>query len=109
MYIYIVYIYIVYIYIVYIYIVYIYIVYIYIVKMINIKVGYSNCKDHLNILLQTIPYIMSVRKRVNIAMELMPAPRLIFLDEPTSGLDSTAALNLVTTLLKLAREMNVRQ
>jgi len=42
------------------------------------------------------------RKRVNVAIELVADPSLIFLDEPTSGLDSTAALELMQCLHRLS-------
>ena len=44
------------------------------------------------------------RKRVNIGIELVADPCLLFLDEPTSGLDSTTATALCQTLKKIARE-----
>jgi ABC-type multidrug transport system ATPase subunit len=42
------------------------------------------------------------RKRVNLAMELLSDPDLLFLDEPTSGLSSQDALTIMTMLRKLA-------
>ena len=41
------------------------------------------------------------RKRVNIAMELITEPRLLFLDEPTSGLDATSTLEILQILRSL--------
>ncbi|CAD7971921.1 unnamed protein product [Amoebophrya sp. A120] len=41
------------------------------------------------------------KKRVNIGLELVSYPRVLFLDEPTSGLDSTAALEVARCLAKL--------
>jgi ABC transport system ATP-binding/permease protein len=38
------------------------------------------------------------RKRVNVAMELVAEPRLIFLDEPTSGLDPGLDLEMMSLL-----------
>jgi len=43
------------------------------------------------------------RKRVNIGMELVANPSLLFLDEPTSGLDSTTAMEVVGALKEVAR------
>jgi len=42
------------------------------------------------------------RKRVNIGIELVADPSLIFLDEPTSGLDSTVSLELMQCLRRLS-------
>lgn len=42
------------------------------------------------------------RKRVNIAVELLADPRLLFLDEPTSGLDPGLEKKMMHTLRRLA-------
>jgi ABC transport system ATP-binding/permease protein len=42
------------------------------------------------------------RKRVNLAMELLSDPPILFLDEPTSGLAATDALMVMKVLRKLA-------
>jgi len=47
------------------------------------------------------------RKRVNIGMELVARPKVLFLDEPTSGLDSVTSLILAQLLRKLARQMGI--
>src|SRR5690606_7194250 len=44
------------------------------------------------------------RKRVNIAMELVTDPVLLFLDEPTSGLAADDTTSLVDLLARLAQE-----
>ena len=44
------------------------------------------------------------RKRVALAMELIPNPSILFLDEPTSGLDTVNAYNVVSLLSELAHE-----
>eukprot|EP00397_Hematodinium_sp_SG-2012_P006665 GEMP01006699.1.p1 GENE.GEMP01006699.1~~GEMP01006699.1.p1 ORF type:complete len:846 (+),score=147.35 GEMP01006699.1:213-2750(+) len=41
------------------------------------------------------------KKRVNIGMELVIYPRILFMDEPTTGLDSTAALQVARCLQRL--------
>ena len=42
------------------------------------------------------------RKRVNIAIELITQPSLLFLDEPTSGLDAISTLQIMNLLRDLA-------
>lgn len=44
------------------------------------------------------------RKRVALAMELIPNPSILFLDEPTSGLDTVNAYNVVSLLSDLAHQ-----
>ncbi|CAB3987012.1 ABC transporter, ATPbinding domain containing [Paramuricea clavata] len=44
------------------------------------------------------------RKRVNIGMELIADPTLLFLDEPTSGLDSTSSLSVLKSLRAVAEQ-----
>ena len=44
------------------------------------------------------------RKRVNIGMEIVADPSVLFLDEPTSGLDSSTSLELCEILKCLAKE-----
>ena len=46
------------------------------------------------------------RKRVNICLELIADPPVIFLDEPTSGLDAYTAEILVSKLNELAKQFN---
>jgi ABC-type multidrug transport system ATPase subunit len=43
------------------------------------------------------------RKRLNVALELLTRPRLLFLDEPTSGLDPAAEGRLMHLLKELSR------
>ena len=44
------------------------------------------------------------RKRVNVAIELLASPAILFLDEPTAGLDSATERQLVECLKRLARQ-----
>ncbi|TPX56194.1 hypothetical protein PhCBS80983_g04712 [Powellomyces hirtus] len=47
------------------------------------------------------------RKRVNIGMELVAAPSVLFLDEPTSGLDSATSFEVCQLLHTIAREQSM--
>jgi ABC-type multidrug transport system ATPase subunit len=47
------------------------------------------------------------RKRVNIGMELVADPSVLFLDEPTSGLDSTTAYEVCALLSEIAKKQNM--
>ncbi len=42
------------------------------------------------------------KRRVNIGIELVASPSVLFLDEPTTGLDSTTALSVMEALRKVA-------
>ena len=42
------------------------------------------------------------RRRLNVGIELMGQPAILFCDEPTSGLDSSTSLELITTLRRIA-------
>ena len=42
------------------------------------------------------------RKRVNIGIELVAAPVVLFLDEPTSGLDSSSSADVMLALRKVS-------
>ena len=43
------------------------------------------------------------KKRLNVAIEMIKNPRMLFLDEPTTGLDSFQALSVVIMLKSLAK------
>jgi len=42
------------------------------------------------------------RKRVNIGMELITSPSMLFLDEPTTGLDASTSMNVLRILKRLS-------
>lgn len=47
------------------------------------------------------------KKRVNIGLELMRKPSVLFLDEPTSGLDASSAMSVMHSLSKLVRNQGM--
>jgi len=47
------------------------------------------------------------RKRVNIGMELVADPNILFLDEPTSGLDSSTSFEVCSLLNEIAKKQNM--
>jgi ABC-type multidrug transport system ATPase subunit len=42
------------------------------------------------------------KKRLSIAIEVLPGPSLLFLDEPTTGLDAASSLMVLQLLRELA-------
>jgi ABC-type multidrug transport system ATPase subunit len=42
------------------------------------------------------------RKRVNVGLELVADPIMLFLDEPTSGLDSTSSKMVISALQQVS-------
>ncbi|KAF9884887.1 hypothetical protein FE257_000954 [Aspergillus nanangensis] len=47
------------------------------------------------------------KRRVSVASQLITCPKILFLDEPTSGLDSTASLEVISYVKKLAVANNL--
>lgn len=72
-----------------------------IASAVNEVLGSVDLSQHANKLIRQLSG--GQRKRVNIAMELLAQPRLLFLDEPTSGLDPGLDLEIMTLLRNWAR------
>ena len=58
----------------------------------------GNFKDAVVGLLGVIEMSTEQRKRLTIAVELVPNPSIIFMDEPTSGLDARAVAIVMRTM-----------
>ncbi|KAL6968821.1 ATP-binding cassette sub- G member 1, partial [Sarracenia purpurea var. burkii] len=43
------------------------------------------------------------KRRVNICIEILTRPKLLFLDELTNGLDSAASYHVMSRIIKLAQ------
>jgi ABC-2 type transport system ATP-binding protein len=52
-------------------------------------------------------YSGGMRRRLDLALALVHAPRILFLDEPTTGLDPTSRADLWEEVARLAREQGV--
>ena len=63
-------------------------------------IGYKQCVSLL--IGASVTCSGGQRKRVNIGLELVSKPSLLFMDEPTSGLDATAATDILTALKRQA-------
>lgn len=48
------------------------------------------------------------RKRVNVGLELVADPVMLFLDEPTSGLDSTSSKMVISALQEVSTCLHCR-
>lgn len=74
------------------------------VERLIIRMGLAGVRDSLIGGEQVRGVSGGQRKRVNIAIELLTEPPLLFLDEPTSGLDATSTLEVLTVLRQLSDE-----
>ncbi len=72
------------------------------VEHVMIRMGLANIRDSIIGDEQVRGISGGQRKRVNIALELLTEPSLLFLDEPTSGLDGTSTLEILQILRSLA-------
>ena len=72
------------------------------VEHVMIRMGLANIRDSIIGDEQVRGISGGQRKRVNIALELITEPSLLFLDEPTSGLDGTSTLEILQILRSLA-------
>eukprot|EP00124_Ichthyophonus_hoferi_P000453 Ihof_evm5s17 gene=Ihof_evmTU5s17 len=66
-------------------------------QVIN-ELGLESCQDTMIGTEQMRGISGGQAKRVNIGIELLTDPRVLFLDEPTSGLDSTTALEVMSVM-----------
>ena len=69
--------------------------------------GLRHVQDHVIGSDETGGISPELAKKTTIAVELVMAPSLLFLDEPTTGLDSAAALAVMKSVHKLARNISV--
>ena len=72
------------------------------VEHVMTRMGLANLRDSIIGDEQVRGISGGQRKRVNIALELITEPSLLFLDEPTSGLDGTSTLEILQILRSLA-------
>lgn len=73
-----------------------------IVKIIQ-QLGLVKCQNNLVGSARMRGISGGEKKRLNIAVEIISNPSILFLDEPTTGLDSFQALSVVLALKNLVK------
>ncbi|MCJ1760190.1 ABC transporter ATP-binding protein [Mammaliicoccus sciuri] len=75
--------------------------------------------DYINMLIESFgikPYInkkvkkysMGMKQKLSIAVALMNKPQYLFLDEPTNGMDPDGSIDVLKTLEKVSKDLNIK-